>query len=113
MSDYENYDENLAFPPQVSTDELARIIIQQNNQMNEAWDKNIQLHREMNKQQKQVSSQIKKLCKMLDLKSEYIERLENKEAILKEVLKECRKVIDGAFLVCSKEMCKKIDEVLK
>lgn len=36
---------------------------------------------------------------------------ENKQ--LKDLLKECKSVIKGAFLVRSKEMCDKIDEVLK
>lgn len=39
--------------------------------------------------------------------------LKEENTKLKELLKECRSVIHGAFLVCSKEMCDKIDEVLE
>ena len=96
MSDYEDYENNLAFKP-----------------IGDWADTEPKVNTDRTQSSLDLVDKIEELNKWLDLKSEYIERLENKEAILKEVLKECRKVIDGAFLVCSKEMCKKIDEVLK
>lgn len=71
MSDYHDYNENLAFPPQGdwsdtqpknNTDRTASTI--------------------------ELVSKIEKLKKMLDLKSEYIEKLETENKKLKEWLRD-------------------------
>lgn len=77
MTDYEDYENNLAFPPQGD------------------WaDTNPRANTDRTASTIELVNKIEGLNKWLDLKSEYIGKLEGENAKLKAVLKRCREFVD-------------------
>lgn len=95
MTDYEDYENNLAFPPEGdwsdtepknNTDRTASTI--------------------------ELVNKIEELNKWLDLKSEYIEKLEGENAKLKELLNACRDAMNNDEYWVQCDLIKQIDELL-
>ena len=102
MSDYDDYENNLAFEPVGDWSDKGEVPTTDRTQSSlELVDK------------------IEELTKWLDLKSEYIVKLEDENTKLKELLEDCREVIEWYKADCgykdapTDNVLTKIDEVLK
>ena len=95
MTDYEDYENNLAFPPEGD------------------WaDTNPRANTDRTASTIELVNKIEELNKWLDLKSEYIGKLEGENAKLKELLNACRDAMNDDEYWVQCDLIKQIDELL-